>query len=81
MEEFSFEAAPARAPDGPDGPHGPGTETEHKKLQGSAAKHIVINLMEQHQPSWLRLSPQKSVDNALAKLETEPFFGLGSRVL
>ena len=25
--------------------------------------------MEQHQPSWLRLSPQKSVDSALAKLE------------
>ena len=45
MEEFSFEEASARAPNGPDGPHGPGKETEHKKLQGSAAKHIVINLI------------------------------------
>ena len=67
MEEFSFQEASARAPGEPDG-HGPGTETEHKKLEGSDEKFVVVNLMEMHQDNWLRHAPAKSVEAALARL-------------
>ena len=65
MEEFSFEEASARAPGQPDG-QGPGTETDHKKLEGSDEKFVVVNLMEQHQELWMRHAPAKSVESALA---------------
>ena len=67
MQEFSFLEASARAPGEPDG-HGPGTETEHKKLEGSDEKFVVVNLMEQHQELWMRHAPAKSVESALALL-------------
>ena len=68
MQEFSFQEASARAPGEPDGLNAPGTETEHKKLEGSDEKYVVINLMEKHQDHWLRHAPAKSVESTLALL-------------